>query len=65
MSYIRAEKITQGTVKPIIDMARRGTDGPTLDADMDFEMLGFVLGLISEIDNLGEGEALVVWKEIF
>lgn len=69
MSYLRAKKIDQeepvtvehGFHLPEIDFE----DRPTLDADMLDEQLSFVLGLIAQVNELSEGEALVVWKEIF
>jgi hypothetical protein len=35
-----------------------------LDNNLDDEILSFVLGLIAMIDELPEGEALVVWKVV-
>lgn len=71
MSYIVARVVEQeeaattehGFALPEIDFEER--DKNTLDSDMDFETLNFVLGLIAQVDELSEGEALVVWKEIF
>lgn len=73
MSYIVARKVDQEEsdadgfdygfrVAPINIEDR---DKNTLDSNLDDELLGFVLGLIEQVDNLSEGEALVVWKEIF
>lgn len=36
-----------------------------LDCNLEDEVLSFILGVIEKIDNLAEGEALVIWKEIF
>jgi hypothetical protein len=71
MSYIVARKVDQGEpvavehgfTVPEIDFEER--DDNTLDNNLDDEVLQFVLGLIEQVDNLREGEALVVWKEIF
>lgn len=69
MSYIRAKKVEQeepaavehGFALPEVDFEQR----PTLDMNLDDEMLDFVLDLIKQVNDLAEGEALVVWKEIF
>ena len=66
MSYIRAKKVedVQGygrLIIPDVDLEER----PSLDMNLDDEILDFVLGLIHEVNSLREGEALVVWKEIF
>lgn len=63
MSYIRANKVSRERTSPFSDMTR--VENPTLDANLDDEILSFVLGLVAEINSLREGEALVVWKEIF
>ncbi len=73
MSYIRSKKVDQlepdvaehGFALPEIDFEVRGRDDGGLDMNLDDEVLQFVLGLIAQVDELGEGEALVVWKEIF
>lgn len=68
MSYIRAEKVTPDEGPDTAMDIRVYREGDhTLDADMDFdfEVLNFVLGLIAEVDKLDEGEALVVWKQVF
>ncbi|MGW0930667.1 hypothetical protein [Streptomyces sp. NPDC002644] len=59
MSYIRSNKVDEAEVESIVDRE------PSIDASLDDEILDFVLELISEVNNLREGEALVVWKEIF
>lgn len=70
MSYLRAKKTDQedpvtvehGFHLPEIDFE----DRPTLDSELDADgVLSFVLGLINQVNELSEGEALVVWKEIF
>jgi len=39
---------------------------PDLDYELDGdELLPFILAVIAKIDELAEGEALVIWKEIF
>ncbi len=73
MSYIRAKKVDieegqashDGAVHlelPDHDMAG---DEMELDMNLDDEVLDFVLGLIEQVNELPEGEALVVWKVIF
>jgi hypothetical protein len=69
MSYIRAKLMEQeepaavehGFSLPEIDSEQR----PDLDMNLDDEILDFVLALIGKVNALREGEALVVWKEIF
>jgi len=73
MSYIVARKVEQlqgrisgpdhGFAIDDIDFEDRAKN--TLDSNLDDEILGFVLGLIGQVDDLAEGEALVIWKEIF
>ena len=71
MSYIVArvveteEAVTaqHGFYIPEIDLEER--DKNTLDHNLDDEVLKFVVDLIALVDELAEGEALVVWKEIF
>lgn len=69
MSYIRAKKVDQnepvavehGFALDEVDF----TVEPTVDMLLEGEQLAFVLELIAQVDSLAEGEALVVWKEIF
>lgn len=69
MSYIRAKLVDQeepvtaehGFHVPEISFE----DKPTLDMNLDDEILDFVLALIKRVNDLREDEALVVWKEIF
>jgi hypothetical protein len=69
MSYIRAKLVEQeepvavehGFRVPEISFE----DRPTLDMNLDDEVLDFVLALIAKVNDLREDEALVVWKEIF
>jgi hypothetical protein len=73
VSYIRAKKVEleegevsrDGAVR--LELPDHGEAGEEMELDMnlDDEMLDFVLGLISQVNNLPEGEALVVWKVIF
>lgn len=63
MSYIRANKVDRERTNPFSDFTH--VENPTLDADLNFEMLDFILDLIAHVNALNEGEALVVWKEIF
>lgn len=70
MSYIRAKLMEQeepsavehGFSLPEISFDE---DQPTIDCNLDDEMLDFVLALIQKVNDLREDEALVVWKEIF
>lgn len=71
MSYIVARVVEQeepaavehGFALPEIDVTER--DKNNLDNNLDDEILGFVLGAIGLIDELSEGQALVIYKEIF
>lgn len=66
MSYIRAERVTPDEGPDSSMDIRVYRDGDhTLDANLDNEMLNFVLALIEQVNELREGEALVVWKVIF
>lgn len=65
MSYIRANKVRLEGDYERKDVRIYPQGDSTLNSDMDFEMLNFVLGVIGQIDSLEEGEALVIWKEIF
>lgn len=66
MSYIRAQKmeIEHGPTGRLLD-GTLPADDPTLDMNLDDEALPFVQALLGELSELGEGEALVIWKEIF
>lgn len=73
MSYIRAKKveIEEGGVSrdgrvelELPDHDRAGAE-LDIDTDMDDEILDFVLSLIGKVNDLREGEALVVWKVVF
>jgi hypothetical protein len=65
MSYIKAAKteLHESMLEVGIARIQKGTE--ELDHNLDDEMLDFVLGLIAQVNELAEGEALVVWKEIF
>lgn len=71
MSYIVArvveteehESIAHGFILPPVDLTER--DKNDLDMKLDFEILPFILGVIKKIDDLSEGQALVIYKEIF
>ena len=69
MSYIRAKKVEQ--LEPVATehgFALYDIDfeaDQDIDCELDSEQLAFVLGLIAAVNELAEGEALVVWKEIF
>ena len=73
MSYIRAQKvdIEEGAVSrdgavhlELPDHDEAGSE-ITLDMNMVDDLLSFALRLMGEVDDLGEGEALVVWKVVF
>lgn len=71
MSYIVArfvegeehESIAHGFILPPVDYTDR--DKNDLDMNLDNEILSFILGVIKKIDDLSEGQALVIYKEIF
>jgi hypothetical protein len=74
MSYIIARKVDQEEPHAADDFEYgfrlepvnfEDRDKNTLDMNLDDEILGFVLGLIAQVDELAEGEALVIWKEVF
>lgn len=67
MSYIRGKRVDRESSEPITiqDVIAQYHGVPDLDADLNFEMLDFVLDLIAQVNALNGGEALVVWKEIF
>lgn len=69
MSYIRAKRVGQEEA----DFYQHGFGLPDIDSqgefdldmNLDDEILAFVLRTVAEIDDLREGEALVIYKEIF
>jgi hypothetical protein len=71
MSYVRSKLVQQE--QPLSDDVEHGFQvpeidfeaKPDLDCNLDDEILDFILELISQVNELREGEALVVWKEIF
>lgn len=73
MSYIRAKKVEieegvashDGRVELELPDHDEAGDEMELDMNLDDEVLDFVLGLIEQVNELPEGEALVVWKVIF
>ena len=73
MSYIRSKVVDQVESDADTDGFEHGfrldpinlEDREGLDADLDFEILNFILGLVAQVEQLREGEALVIWKEIF
>lgn len=66
MSYIRAQKLGEPSSEIAKDEAMAVSGNrPELDMNLDDEILDFVLALIGKVNALREGEALVVWKEIF
>ena len=72
MSYVRAHKVgieeSEGSRDGAVHLELPDHDEAgseiTLDLNMDDEILDFVLGLINQVNELREGEALVVWKVI-
>lgn len=65
MSYIRAKLAEIDDLKDRRAVVVSNLEEPDIDFNLDDEMLRFVLALIAKVDGLGEGEALVVWKDIF
>ena len=72
MSYIVARVVEQLQQRAAIDhgfaiddIEFADREKNDLDMNLDDEILQFVLGVIDKIDELGEGEALVIYKEIF
>lgn len=73
MSYIRAKKVEieegqvsrDGAVHLELPDHDEAGEEMELDLNMDDEILDFVLGLVDQVNELPEGEALVVWKVIF
>jgi hypothetical protein len=63
VSYIRAHQVNRERTNPFSDFTH--VERADLDMNLDDEMLDFVLALIAKVNDLPEGEALVVWKEIF
>ena len=72
MSRIRAKKVDieegqvsrDGAVHLELPDHDEAGEEMELDMNMDDEILDFVLGLVRQFNELGEGEALVVWKVI-
>lgn len=76
MSYIRAKKVDveEGAISrdgriPALELPDHvnagGGEALDLDANLDDEIIPFVRDLLGKIEDLGEGEALVVWKVVF
>lgn len=75
MSYIRTAKVDieegvashDGRVELELPDHDEVLEPPlTLDLELDADgVLSFISGLIDQVNELGEGEALVVWKVIF
>lgn len=65
MSYIRASKVQHGDSRLEINLPAIQRDEADIDMNLDDEILQFVLRAVAEIDDLLEGEALVIWKEVF
>lgn len=65
MSYIRAKRVGVDTTTTTEDVVALDHGVPDIDCNIDNEMLDFVLDLIAKVNELREGEALVVWKDIF
>lgn len=65
MSYIRAKRVQRNS-EPYGWSAPVGEDtSPDIDNDLNFEALSFAQSLLGAIEELEEGEALVVWKVVF
>ncbi len=65
MSHIHLRKTDQnsepyGWSVPVPDDV-----SPDVSRDSDTDMARFIAALINEIVDLGEGEALAIWKEIY
>lgn len=74
MSYIRAKKveIEEGVASHDgrVDLELPDHDEAGSEMELDLELdadgaLSFITGLIEQVNELPEGEALVVWKVIF
>lgn len=65
MSYIRAKQVDINDNDDIGVLTAGVLGSPDLDMNLDDETLDFILALISKVNDLGEDQALVVWKEIF
>lgn len=74
MSYIRAKKadIEEGQVSRDgavhLELPDHDEAGEEMELDLELDAdgaLSFVTGLIHEVNELREGEALVVWKVVF
>lgn len=73
MSYIRAKKVDveegavsrDGAVHLELPDHDEAGEEMELDLNLDDEVLDFVLGLINEVNELAQDEALVVWKVVF
>jgi hypothetical protein len=65
MSYIRAKLVDVDTDTTTADVVDQHHGTPSIDCNLDDEMLDFVLALIAKVNDLREDEALIVWKEIF
>ena len=74
MSYIRAKRVDieegvasrDGAVH--LELPDHDEAGSEMDLDLELDadgVLSFVTGLIELVNELPEGEALVVWKVIF
>lgn len=65
MSYIKAAvtPLHESRLEVGTGQIQKGSED--LDCNLDDEILSFVLGVIEKIDTLAEGEALVIWKEVF
>lgn len=66
MSYIRAHQVNVGH-EPVGKTATipDGDDAVHLEVPQDFAHLDFASRILAMIDALPEGEAIIIWKEIF
>lgn len=62
MSYIRAKLADIDDDHNVVSVE---LERPDIDCNLHDENLDFILALIARVNDLGEGEALVVWKDIF
>lgn len=66
MSCILAHTIKGERAKVALEQADADSSGnPVVSNDLDFEALDFAQRLLALVEALDEGEALVVWKEIY
>lgn len=63
MSYIQAFRVTPELAPDDTTLIAIGQDEPkTLDLNLDFDALAFAAALLGEVDDLGEGDVIVIRK---